>query len=80
MNQSILFNDDVSMDSKAGVLSFSAMVGGMIVECKIPTPPMNEEEALAHFKTKQFDYEMMAEQLIEDEEFQNDGSVLLCFI
>ncbi|MBD1581900.1 DUF1488 family protein [Pseudoalteromonas sp. S16_S37] len=80
MNQSILFNDDVCVESQTSALCFSAMVNGMMVQCRILTPPMGKEEALAHFKAKQFDYEMLAEQLIEDEEFQSDGSVLLSFL
>ncbi|BBN80044.1 transcriptional regulator [Pseudoalteromonas sp. A25] len=80
MNQSILFNDDIYVDAQTKELRFSAMVNGMMVLCRIITPLTDIEEALDHFKAKQFDYEMLAEQLIEDEDFQSDGSILLSFL
>ncbi|CAM4269140.1 DUF1488 family protein [Pseudoalteromonas byunsanensis] len=78
MNQGILFNDDVNVAHNC--LAFTAMVNGMMVKCIIATPSMSDEAALKHFKDHQFDYEMQAEQLIEDEIYEEDGSVLLTFL
>ncbi|MCF6437461.1 MULTISPECIES: DUF1488 family protein [Pseudoalteromonas] len=78
MNQGILFNDDVNVVENT--LTFTAMVNGMIVKCLIVTPPMTDEAALKHFQAHQFDYEMQAEQLIEDEVYEEDGSILLAFV
>ncbi|WP_105167186.1 DUF1488 family protein [Pseudoalteromonas sp. T1lg23B] len=78
MNQGILFNDDVNVTHNG--LIFTAMVNGLMVKCIIATPPMSDEAALKHFQAHQFDYEMQAEQLIEDETYEDDGSVLLTFL
>lgn len=80
MNQGILFNDEISFETELKQLTFTAMVGGMIVPCVVPVPFSDEIAAQAYFAQHQFDYEMQAEQLIEDEAFQINGSILLTFI
>ncbi|WP_440054636.1 DUF1488 family protein [Pseudoalteromonas sp. T1lg65] len=77
MNQSILFNDDVSFE--AGWLCFSAMCNGQLIRCEIPTV-LPKQQALTHFSQYQFDYEMQAEALIEAEEFNEQGNVRLRFL
>jgi hypothetical protein len=80
MNQGILFNDQIEFNAKQRTLTFNAMVSGMIVPCVITTPFNEDSKALAHFAQHQFDYEIQAEQLIEDEAYQPDGSVSLAFL
>lgn len=77
MNQAILFNDDISYQQ--GELTFTAMACGQLIRCKITTE-LDQEAALAHFAQHQFDYEMQAEQLIEDEAFNEAGEVSLAFL
>jgi len=79
MNQAILFNDDIHFDAPRRCLVFTAMVSGMIVPC-IVTVPETEAEPLIHFRKFQFDYEMQAEQLIEDERYSASGEVELTFL
>ncbi|WP_125718697.1 DUF1488 domain-containing protein [Pseudoalteromonas rubra] len=76
MNQQILINDDIHYDDTRQCLVFTAMVSGMLVSCVIETTLPNEQ-ALAHFKAHQFDYEMQAEQLIEDEAYSAQGEIEL---
>lgn len=80
MNQGILFNDQIEFDVVSCTLTFNAMVSGMIVPCIIATPFNEQSKALAHFAQHQFDYEIQAEQLIEDETYQPDGSIKLAFL
>ena len=77
MNQAILFNDDVSYHQ--GELRFTAMAAGQLITCKIITK-LPKQQALVHFAQHQFDYEMQAEQLIEDEIFNSNGEVTLDFL
>ncbi|MBQ4812614.1 DUF1488 domain-containing protein [Pseudoalteromonas luteoviolacea] len=79
MNQSILFNDDIHFDGSRRRLVFTAMVSGMIVPCVV-TVPETEHEPIAHFRNHQFDYEMQAEQRIEDEDYSASGEVELTFL
>ncbi|CAH9059855.1 hypothetical protein PSECIP111951_02825 [Pseudoalteromonas holothuriae] len=78
MNQGILFNDDVNANDNK--LVFTAMVNGMMVKCVLAVPLMNSETAIKHFQDHQFDYEMQAELLIEDEMYELDGSILLTLL
>ena len=79
MNQAVLFNDDANYIAFSQQITFTAMVSGMIVKCVIKTE-LEHNAALTHFKAHQFDYEMQAEQLIEDEAYSADGSIQLQFI
>ena len=79
MNQAVLFNDDANYIASSQLITFTAMVSGMIVKCVIKTE-LEQNAALTHFKAHQFDYEMQAEQLIEDEAYSADGSIQLQFI
>lgn len=76
MNQQILINDDIHFDDTRNCLVFTAMVSGMLVSCVIATA-LPRELAFTHFKAHQFDYEMQAEQLIEDEAYSAQGEIEL---
>ncbi|KJY86068.1 DUF1488 domain-containing protein [Pseudoalteromonas piscicida] len=77
MNQAILFNDDISYQQ--GELTFTAMASGQLIRCKIATK-FEQDAAIAHFAQHQFDYEMQAEQLIEEEAFNEAGEISLAFL
>ncbi len=77
MNQAILFNDDASYHQ--GELRFTAMASGQLIICKIITK-LPQQQALEHFAQHQFDYEIQAEQLIEDEMISSEGEVTLDFL
>ncbi|KZN42111.1 DUF1488 domain-containing protein [Pseudoalteromonas luteoviolacea] len=79
MNQAILFNDDIHFDASRRRLVFTAMVSGMIVPCVVLVPE-TEHEPVTHFRSHQFDYEMQAEQLIEDEDYSASGEIELTFL
>ncbi|MBQ4839924.1 MULTISPECIES: DUF1488 family protein [Pseudoalteromonas] len=79
MNQAILFNDDIHFDASRRRLVFTAMVSGMIVPCVVEVPE-SEVEPIMHFRNHQFDYEMQAEELIEDEHYSSSGEVELTFL
>ncbi|QTL36531.1 DUF1488 domain-containing protein [Pseudoalteromonas viridis] len=76
MNQQILINDDIHYDDTRQCLVFTAMVSGMLVSCVIETT-LPKELALAHFKAHQFDYEMQAEQQIDEEAYSAQGEIEL---
>jgi len=76
MNQAILFNDDASFNTTQQRIEFTAMSSGLIIRCCIAFEG-EEIKAIAHFADHQFDYEMQAEALIEEESFSAEGEVLL---
>ncbi|MFY8274635.1 DUF1488 domain-containing protein [Pseudoalteromonas sp. SSDWG2] len=73
MNQAIQFVDRVEYDN--GVMTFYAMVSGLLLPCVIELGINERSDALAHFAQHRFDYEEIAESLIEDEEYGEDGIV-----
>ncbi|MEL7387167.1 MAG: DUF1488 family protein [Pseudomonadota bacterium] len=76
MNQAILFNDDASFNATQQRIEFTAMNSGLIIRCCVAFEG-EEVTALAHFAKHQFDYEMQAEELIEEESYSAEGEVLL---
>lgn len=76
MNQAILFNDDASFNVTQQRIEFTAMNSGLIIYCCIAFEG-EEAAALNHFAEHQFDYEMQAEALIEEESYSAEGEVLL---
>ena len=76
MNQAILFNDDARFDAIKQRIEFTAMNSGLIIRCCIAFEG-EEVKALTHFAEHQFDYEMQAEALIEEESYSAEGEVLL---
>ncbi|ATC92884.1 DUF1488 domain-containing protein [Pseudoalteromonas tunicata] len=80
MNQAVLFNDDVSFDAQLQQLTFSAMANGQLIQCVIELTNFklaNKNEALVYFQLYKFDYEELAEQLIEDEEYDDNGLIVI---
>lgn len=78
MNQAIQFIDRIEFREKAHSLIFYAQVSGLIVECIIDTRDMaisSPEDAKQHFELLRFDYEDIAEHLIEDEEYNSAGQI-----
>ena len=80
MNQAVLFNDDVSFDEQLQQLTFSAISGGQLIKCTIKLANFkleNKSDALAYFHLYKFDYEELAEQLIEDEDYDDNGLIVI---
>jgi hypothetical protein len=78
VNQAIQFIDRVEFDEQKQRLTFYAQVSGLIVECHINTNSLMLEDATMakeYFETLRFDYEDLAEQLIDDEEYNSAGQI-----
>ncbi len=84
MNQSILFPDIQEWNSELEVIVFPAQQSGALIECivnvqelqKISGASINsKEQALAVFADVRFDLEELAEELIEDEAFNQSGQI-----
>ncbi|MEO2268817.1 DUF1488 family protein [Pseudoalteromonas pernae] len=73
MNQAIQFVDRVEYDN--GIITFYAMVNGLLLPCIIDLGQTERSDALAHFAKHRFDYEDIAQEQIEEEEFGDDGEV-----
>ncbi|AXV63846.1 MULTISPECIES: DUF1488 domain-containing protein [Pseudoalteromonas] len=80
MNQAIQFIDRVEYKAQDKLLVFYAQVSGMMVECVIDTDKYDfadQSGAINYFETHRFDYEELAEQLIEDEQYNSAGQIVL---
>ncbi len=86
MNQSILFPDTQHWDEENKRVVFFAQQSGSLIECCISSDELeiisgyaikNGEQALAVFDDCRFDMEELAEQLIEDELFNEDGKIVI---
>ncbi|WP_394193883.1 DUF1488 domain-containing protein [Pseudoalteromonas atlantica] len=78
MNQAIQFIDRVEFDEQTQLLTFYAQVSGLMVECIVNAQNLaisDIDEAKQHFEMLRFDYEELAEQLIEDEEYNSAGQI-----
>lgn len=82
MNQSILFPDIQSWDEDKQAVLFSAQQAGALIPCLVSKTELeklsgqtveNEQQALEVFSQYRFDLEELAEELIEDEEFNSQG-------
>ncbi|MCG9575935.1 DUF1488 domain-containing protein [Vibrio tubiashii] len=82
MNQSILFPDIQSWDEDKQAVLFSAQQAGALIQCLVSKTELeklsgqtveNERQALEVFSQYRFDLEELAEELIEDEEFNSQG-------
>jgi hypothetical protein len=92
MNQSIIFPDDQQWHSKEGYITFPAQSAGLLITCVI-SPEMlaklsgqaisadglndTGKQALQLFAAYRFEVEELAEQLIDDECFDNQGRVII---
>lgn len=80
MNQAIQFIDRIDYNEQAQQLTFYAQVSGLMVECIIDMQSLiiaDSATAQYHFELRRFDYEELAEQLIEDEEYNSTGQVVV---
>lgn len=84
MNQSILFPDMQDWNPELQVIEFPAQQGGAIIVCQISIRQLaqytgqaidSQEQALAVFNTVRFDLEELAEALIEEEAFNQYGTI-----
>ncbi|TOG20808.1 DUF1488 domain-containing protein [Vibrio parahaemolyticus] len=86
MNQSILFPDMQSWDEVSQSVSFAAQQSGALIECfvtkqkleKLSGSELDTEQAvIAAFIDYRFDLEEIAEELIEDEAFNEEGHIII---
>lgn len=84
MNQSILFPDIQSWDEEKQAIVFPAQQSGALIQCLVNTAELEklsgqqvegEQQALTVFSQYRFDLEELAEELIEDEEFNSKGEI-----
>ncbi len=86
MNQSILFPDIQSWDESSQSVRFPAQQSGALIECYVTKQKLvkmsgldieNEQQAIAAFIASRFDLEEIAEELIEDEAFDEEGHIAI---
>ncbi|MGF1785940.1 DUF1488 domain-containing protein [Photobacterium swingsii] len=86
MNQDILFADIQSWDKKRQAINFPAQQAGALIECwvsiswlqqRTSDSLVNEADIVAAFIHLRFDLEELAEELIEDEDYEQDGSIFI---
>ncbi len=84
MNQSILFPDIQEWNPELEAIVFPAQQSGALIECLVSLQELQKisgasingrEEALAVFVDVRFDLEELAEELIEDEDFNQLGQI-----
>ena len=84
MNQSILFPDIQSWDEEKQSVVFPAQQSGALIQCVVNTPELEKlsgqkiedgQQALKVFSQYRFDLEELAEELIEDEEYNSNGEI-----
>ncbi|NMM42482.1 DUF1488 family protein [Pseudoalteromonas arctica] len=83
MNQAIQFIDRFEFNVQSQLLTFFAQVSGLIVECVIDTHALalaDQQAAKLYFERARFDYEDIAEQLIEDEEYNSAGQIIVAVL
>ncbi len=86
MNQSILFPDIQLWDEVSQSVNFSAQQSGALIECFVTKQKLEklsgslietEQAAIKVFTDYRFDLEEMAEELIEDEAFNEEGHIII---
>ncbi|WP_300173493.1 DUF1488 domain-containing protein [uncultured Aliivibrio sp.] len=86
MNQSILFGDDAQWNEETQAILFSAQQMGNLIQCRVTISWLESEsgdviinnaDALRIFEEYRFDVEEQAEALIEDEEFNASGEIII---
>ncbi|EKC5523765.1 TPA: DUF1488 domain-containing protein [Vibrio parahaemolyticus] len=86
MNQSILFPDMQLWDEVSQSVNFAAQQSGALIECfvtkqkleKLSGSELDTEQAvIAAFIDYRFDLEEIAEELIEDEAFNEEGHIII---
>lgn len=86
MNQSIIFSDNEQYNKNLQQIEFKAQHQGTLINCiisvkdlcKINGQKTNERsELLALFETFRFDLEELAEQMINEQAFAQDGNIYI---
>lgn len=86
MNQSILFPDIQTWNEELNAVTFPAQQSGALIECIATVSYLcglsgqvisGAQQALEVFDQYRFEIEELAEQLIEDEEYNAQGSIEL---
>ena len=80
MNQAIQFIDRLEFKPDEKQLVFFAQVSGLMGECIIDTSKYDfaaQSSAVNYFESYRFDYEELAEKLIEDEQYNSAGQIEL---
>ncbi|WP_404970241.1 DUF1488 domain-containing protein [Vibrio campbellii] len=86
MNQSILFPDMQSWDEASQSINFAAQQAGALIECYVTKQKLEklsdslietEQAAIKVFTDYRFDLEEIAEELIEDEAFDEEGHIII---
>lgn len=84
MNQDILFADIQLWDSEKQAVNFPAQQAGALITCwvslawlqqKTEQPLVDEADIIAAFSANRFDLEELAEEMIEDEDFNSNGDI-----
>ncbi|WP_413691890.1 DUF1488 domain-containing protein [Psychromonas sp. KJ10-2] len=92
MNQSIIFSDNEYYNSDLQQVEFQAQCQGRLIQCVISWIALssldqqndsdaqaNEKSALTRFDDARFDIEDLAEELINQQDFNEDGKIYLAF-
>ncbi|WP_045485232.1 DUF1488 domain-containing protein [Vibrio owensii] len=86
MNQSILFPDMQFWDEASQSINFAAQQSGALIECYVTKQKLEklsgslietEQAAIKVFTDYRFDLEEIAEELIEDEAFDEEGHIII---
>ncbi|AYO21366.1 DUF1488 domain-containing protein [Vibrio owensii] len=86
MNQSILFPDMQSWDEASQSVNFAAQQSGALIGCYVTKQKLEklsgslietEQAAIKVFTDYRFDLEEIAEELIEDEAFDEEGHIII---
>ncbi len=86
MNQSILFPDIQSWDEPSQSVRFPAQHSGALIECYVTKQKLvkmsgsdikSEQQAVEVFIACRFDLEEAAEELIEEEAFDDEGHIVV---
>lgn len=86
MNQSILFSDQLTWNEEASMVEFHAQQAGMLIICLVSLDKLgklnssgevSKENAFQQFEAARFDIEEIAESLVEDEAFDEQGRIII---
>ncbi|USD60416.1 DUF1488 domain-containing protein [Vibrio sp. SCSIO 43140] len=86
MNQSILFSDQLTWNEETGMVEFHAQQAGMLIICLVSldklgklnnSSEVSKENAFEQFEAARFDIEEIAESLVEDEAFDEQGRIII---
>lgn len=84
MNQSIIFSDDATWDDELASIQFTGQQQGMTILCYISLNELSQlsqevveqQQAKSVFEQYRFDIEDLAEELIEQEAFDEKGRII----